>query len=106
VIFGEQNLRHLIEQFIEHYLIERHRQGIGSQIIKPKTSPSNDNVMAGPIECRSRLGESTGATPVVEVALDLGGREIADPETLEHLLDEPRSRTPHELEAHHRVRLT
>jgi len=56
VIFGERHLRHLIKQFIEHYLMERYHQGIGSQIIKPKTSPGNDNAMLGPIECRSRLG--------------------------------------------------
>jgi hypothetical protein len=49
--------------------------------------------------------ESKGETPVVEVALDLGGREIADPEALERLLNELRSRILHELEAHHRVRL-
>lgn len=53
---GERHLRHLIKQFIEHYLTERYHQGIGSQIIKPKTSPGNDNAMLGPIECRSRLG--------------------------------------------------
>ena len=34
----------------------RYRQGIGSRIIKPKTSPSNDNATFGPIGCRSRLG--------------------------------------------------
>jgi transposase len=56
VIFGERHLRNLIKQFIEHYLMERHHQGIGSQIIKPKTAPSNDNAMLRPIECRSRLG--------------------------------------------------
>lgn len=42
--------------------------------------------------------ESKGATPVVEVALELGGREIADPEALERHLDELRSRILHELE--------
>jgi len=56
VIFAERHLRHLIKQFIEHHLMERYHQGIGSQIIKPKTSPSNDNAILGPIECRSRLG--------------------------------------------------
>jgi hypothetical protein len=37
VIFGERHLRYLIKQFIEHYLTERFHQGIGSQIIAPKT---------------------------------------------------------------------
>ena len=56
VSFGERHLRHLIKQVIEHYLMERYHQGLSSQIIKPKTSPSNDNAMLGSIECRSRLG--------------------------------------------------
>jgi hypothetical protein len=38
---------------VGHYLMERYYQGIGSEIIRPKSSPSNDN---GAIECRSRLG--------------------------------------------------
>jgi putative transposase len=56
VIFGERHLRYLVNQFVDHYLIERYYQGIGSRIIQPKTSPSNDNAMRDPIECRSRLG--------------------------------------------------
>jgi hypothetical protein len=56
VIFGERHLRHLIKEFGEHYLTERHHQGIGSQIIRPKPSPSNDNATLGVVGCRSRLG--------------------------------------------------
>ena len=56
VIFGERHLRSCIKQFIEHYLTERFHQGIGSQIIMPETTSSNDNATRGPIECRSRLG--------------------------------------------------
>ena len=56
VIFGERHLRHLIKQFVEHYLTERYHQGIGSQLIRPRMSPSNDNGTSGPIGCRSRLG--------------------------------------------------
>jgi putative transposase len=56
VIFGERHLRHLIKEFMRHYLTERHHQGIGSQIIWPKAWPSNDNATLGAIECRSRLG--------------------------------------------------
>ena len=55
VIFGERHLRHLVRQFTDHYLTERYHQGIGSRIIKPKTSPSNGNATLGPIGCRSRL---------------------------------------------------
>ena len=56
VIFGERHLRHLIKQFALHYLTERYHQGIGSQLIRPRMSPSNDNGTSGPIGCRSRLG--------------------------------------------------
>jgi putative transposase len=56
VIFGERHLRHLLKQFVGHYLTERHHQGIGSQIIRPTPSPSNDNATLDSIACRSRLG--------------------------------------------------
>jgi hypothetical protein len=59
--FGERHLRHLINEFMGHYLTERHHQGIGSQIIRPKPSPSNDNAIPGEIGCRSRLGGLRGA---------------------------------------------
>ena len=49
--------------------------------------------------------EAKGGTPVVEVAPDLDGREIADAEDLERLLNQLRQRILHELAAHHRVRL-
>jgi len=56
VIFGERHLRYLVEHFVHHYLTGRYHQGIGSRIIQPNTSPSNDNAMLGPIRCQSRLG--------------------------------------------------
>ena len=56
VIFGERHLRHLLKEFGEHYLTERHHQAIGSQIIRPTAAPSNDNGTPGVIGCRSRLG--------------------------------------------------
>jgi hypothetical protein len=56
VIFGERHLRHLLKEFGEHYLTERHHQAIGSQIIRPRAAPSNDNGTLGVIGCRSRLG--------------------------------------------------
>jgi putative transposase len=56
VIFGERHLRYLIKEFMGHYLTERHHQGIGSQIIRPKASPRNDNATLAAIGRRSRLG--------------------------------------------------
>jgi tetratricopeptide (TPR) repeat protein len=49
--------------------------------------------------------EALGDSPTVEVALELGGREIRDENDLERLIDELRKRILHELSAHHRVRL-
>jgi hypothetical protein len=56
VIFGERHLRHLLREFMGHYLAERYHQGIGGRIIKPKASPSNDNATRGAVRCRSHLG--------------------------------------------------
>ena len=56
VIFGERHLRHLLKQFMGHYLTERYHQGIGSQLIRPSAAPSNDNAPLGAVRCRSRLG--------------------------------------------------
>jgi putative transposase len=56
VIFGERHLRHLLKEFVGHYLTERYHQGLGSQIIRPIASPSNDNATLGAVRCRSRLG--------------------------------------------------
>ena len=55
VIFGERHLRHLLKEFMGHYLTERYHQGIGGQIIRPRASPSNDNAPLGAVRCRSRL---------------------------------------------------
>jgi putative transposase len=56
VIFGERHLRYLLEQFTEHYLAERYHQAIGSQLIRPRSLPSNGNSSRSTIGCRSRLG--------------------------------------------------
>ena len=32
VIFGERHLRHLVKEFVEHYMTERFHQGIGGQL--------------------------------------------------------------------------
>jgi hypothetical protein len=56
VIFGERHLRHLIEEFVEHYMTERFHQGIGGQLIRKQVGPTNDNGADGKVACRSRLG--------------------------------------------------
>jgi transposase InsO family protein len=56
VIFGERHLRHLINEFVEHYHAERFHQGIGGQLIRKQVRPTNDNWTNGKIAHRSRLG--------------------------------------------------
>jgi putative transposase len=56
VIFGERHLRHLIKEFVEHYMTERFHQGIGGQLIRKQVGPTNDNGTDGRVACRSRLG--------------------------------------------------
>ena len=55
VIFGERHLRHLIKEFVEHYMTERFHQGIGGQLIR-NVGPTNDNAADGKVARRSRLG--------------------------------------------------
>jgi hypothetical protein len=55
VIFGERHLRHLIKEFVEHYMTERFHQGIGGQLIR-NAGPTNDNGSDGKVACRSRPG--------------------------------------------------
>jgi hypothetical protein len=47
---GERHLRHAIEQYLEHYHVERNHQGIGTKLIDSEVSA------VGEIECRERLG--------------------------------------------------
>jgi transposase len=56
VIFGERHLRHLLREFAVHYNTERHHQGLGGRIIRPRVPPNNDNGPSGAIHRVSRLG--------------------------------------------------
>ena len=56
VIFGERHLRHLIKEFVEHYMTERFHQGVGGQLIVKWAAPTNDNGADGKVACRLRLG--------------------------------------------------
>ena len=55
MIFGERHLRHLVKEFVEHYMTERFHQGIGGQRIR-NVGLTNDNWAEGSVSCRSRLG--------------------------------------------------
>jgi putative transposase len=52
VPFGEGHLRAAVRAFVEHYHEERPHQGLGNELIAPKTT----SIGTGPVRCRARLG--------------------------------------------------
>jgi transposase InsO family protein len=53
VLFGERSVRHVIEQYIEHYLGERPHKGLDyHRPVEPDESPPAE----GQVACRERLG--------------------------------------------------
>ena len=53
VLFGERSLRSAVHEFTEHYLRERHHQGLGNRLI---LRDSCIDVNQGRIRRRGRLG--------------------------------------------------
>jgi putative transposase len=54
ILFGENALRHVLHEYIEHYHKERCHQGLGNKIPFPEPRAANDR--EGPIQCHERLG--------------------------------------------------
>ncbi len=55
IFFGEKHFRYVLAETMEHYHEERHHQGLGGQLIRPKIA--NDNLNHdGEIQRRERLG--------------------------------------------------
>jgi transposase InsO family protein len=52
VPLGEGHLRAALREFVHHYHEERPHQGLGNQLIAPKTTL----IATGPVQCRERLG--------------------------------------------------
>ena len=52
VVLGEPHLRAAVRAFMDHYHEERPHQGLGNDLIAPKTTA----IETGPIECCERLG--------------------------------------------------
>ncbi len=50
ILFGEGNLRRVIDQYVEHYHGERNHQGIGNELIAGKPG------LMGELACCERLG--------------------------------------------------
>ena len=52
ILFGEKHLRHVVEQYNEHYLRERPHRVLGRRIIEPETPMPAE----GQVLCHERLG--------------------------------------------------
>ena len=55
ILFGERSLRHVLENFIDHYHQERNHQGLENRIPCPAPN-SNIGSQIGPIRSQERLG--------------------------------------------------
>ena len=53
ILFGEVHLRRAIDEFLEHYHVERNHQGLGNQLIEPEAQVGRAD---GKVECHERLG--------------------------------------------------
>jgi hypothetical protein len=54
ILFGENSLRHVLNEYVEHYHQERNHQGKGNILLFPRPSSADEN--EGTIQCRERLG--------------------------------------------------
>ena len=53
ILFGEQHVRYVVSQYVEHYLRERPHRGVGNRrIVEPEEAQPTE----GPVVCRERLG--------------------------------------------------
>jgi Homeodomain-like domain/Integrase core domain len=54
ILFGEASLRHVLNEYVDHYHQERNHQGKGNILLFPPPRPEGE--ADGPIQCRERLG--------------------------------------------------
>ena len=54
ILFGEDSLRHVLNEYVDHYHQERNHQGKGNVLLFPRSSPAGEH--KGTIQCRERLG--------------------------------------------------
>jgi len=54
ILFGEDSLRHVLNEYVDHYHQERNHQGKGNVLLFPRPSPTGEN--EGTVQCRERLG--------------------------------------------------
>ena len=53
ILFGEESLRTALHQFVTHYHVERHHQGLGNRLLRPEPGHLGSN---GALQRRQRLG--------------------------------------------------
>jgi putative transposase len=54
ILFGEASLRHVLNEYVDHYHQERNHQGKGNVLLFPSSRPAGGD--DGPMRCRERLG--------------------------------------------------
>jgi putative transposase len=54
ILFGENSLWHVLNEYVDHYHQERNHQGKGNVLLFPLSSLAGDH--DGLIQCRERLG--------------------------------------------------
>jgi hypothetical protein len=54
ILFGEDSLRHVLNEYVDHYHQERNHQGKGNVLLFPRSSPAGEHDST--IQCRERLG--------------------------------------------------
>ena len=52
-ILGERHVRHVVDEYVEHYHLERNHQGLGNRLI---IAPGTLQVGSDQVVCRQRLG--------------------------------------------------
>jgi transposase InsO family protein len=53
ILFGEQHVRHVVEQYVEHYNLERPHSSLDHD---PPVQPEQPMPREGPVVCKDRLG--------------------------------------------------
>jgi putative transposase len=54
ILFGEDSLWYVLNEYVDHYHRERNHQGKGNVLLFPAVS--QDTEQQGPMQCRERLG--------------------------------------------------
>ena len=54
ILFGEASLRHVLNEYVDHYHQERNHPGKGNVLLFPSSSPAGRD--DDPVQCRERLG--------------------------------------------------